>query len=68
MRISQQQRIFNLLKAHANRWVPLTTILDLRIAGYRTRISELRKQGHTIENKITMVQGIKHSWTRMVTQ
>jgi hypothetical protein len=42
--------------------VPLTRILDLRIAQYNTRISELRELGHAIQNFTGWKGPIKHSW------
>lgn len=47
-RKTQNQRILTLLETYNGEWVSLVRILDLRIANYRARISELRKQGYNI--------------------
>lgn len=65
-KITQQQRILNLLKSRPNEWVPLPQILDLHIAQYGTRIKELRASGHDIKNKTEWIAGEKHSWFRIV--
>ncbi|MCA9409529.1 MAG: hypothetical protein KC733_12620 [Candidatus Omnitrophica bacterium] len=52
----------SLFKQYPNQWIPLNTILNLRIAQYNTRISELREKGIFIENKTKVVDGVKHSW------
>ena len=53
-RRTQADRILSLLKS--SEWVDLPTILDLRVANYRARISELRKKGFRIECVITYVK------------
>src|SRR3990172_12175058 len=60
---SQRNRIYALLKENEGRRVSLSTILDLRIANYRARISELRQEGHTILcEKQRQDDGSIHSW------
>ena len=46
-RNTQSERILALLKS--KEWVGLPEILDLRIANYRARISELRNEGYDIQ-------------------
>jgi hypothetical protein len=62
---TQQQRIIELLSP--GHWVRLPRILDLRIANYRARISELRQLGWTIDCTVVGVnKGTKRlSWYRM---
>src|SRR3990172_10412360 len=62
-RQSQRNRIYALLKENEWRRVSLSTILDLRIANYRARISDLRREGHTITcEKQRQDDGSIHSW------
>src|SRR3990172_7961897 len=62
-RTSQRNRIYALLKENEGRRVSLSRILDLRIANYRARISELRQEGHTILcEKQRQDDGTIHSW------
>ena len=65
-KITQQQRILNLLKSRLNEWIPLPQILDLHIAQYGTRIKELRASGHDIKSKTEWVAGERHSWFRLI--
>jgi hypothetical protein len=65
-RLTQQNRILLLLESYGNGWCRLPVILDLRIANYRARISELRQQGHDIQCKTEWVGGIRHSLYRIV--
>jgi hypothetical protein len=68
-RETQCNRILVLLLAANGAWVPLPEILDLRIAMYTTRILELRRAGHVIENKIeTDANGRKRSWYRLASE
>lgn len=46
-------------------WVPLPAILNLRIANYRARISELRKQGQVVELKDEWINGQRKTWYRL---
>ena len=63
---TQQGRILSLLQSRES--VSLPDILDLRIANYRARISELRQQGHQILCETTEVGKIRHSCYRLVRQ
>lgn len=47
-------------------WVPLPTILNLRIANYRARISELRQQGYDVRCETEYVGKVRHSRYRLV--
>jgi hypothetical protein len=63
----QSERLIALLRAANGRWVPLTDILGLGIAQYSARIWECRKKrGLDIENRTETIQGVRHSWFRLV--
>lgn len=62
----QSEKILSLLRSAHGAWVPLPEILALCIAQYNTRIFELRKRGLNIENRTETVDGVKHSWFRLV--
>ena len=62
---SQRDRILRLLQSRAGQWVPLYEITPLA-AQYNTRIKELRERGHTIDNHTRHVDGVVHSWFRLV--
>ena len=63
-RKTQQDRILALLQS--SEWLSLPEILDLRIAKYTNRISELRQQGHIIECSTEWVGRTRHSKYRLV--
>lgn len=67
MRKTQRQRIFDLLMASPNEWVPLPKILDLGIAQFGARILETRRLGVRISNRVATVDGKRHSWYRLET-
>ncbi len=56
---TQRTRILNLLLSKP--WVLLPEILDLRIASYTRRISELREMGYDIRCETRYVDGVKSS-------
>ena len=62
---SQRDRILRLLQSRAGQWVPLYEITPLA-AQYNTRIKELRERGHIIDNHTRHVDGVVHSWFRLV--
>ncbi len=62
---SQRDRIFRLLQSRAGQWVPLYEITPLA-AQYNTRIKELRERGHIIDSHTRRVDGVVHSWFRLV--
>ena len=64
-RSSQRDRILRLFQSRAGQWVPLYEITPLA-AQYNTRIRELRERGHIIDNHTRHVDGIVHSWFRLV--
>jgi Helix-turn-helix domain len=68
MREAQCIRILNVLKGRIGNsgWVTLPEIMDPHIASYTRRISDLRQQGHNIECKTEWIDGIRHSWYRLV--
>ena len=49
-------------------WVPMPILSDVSGAyAVHSRVAELRKRGHTIENKVTRQQdGTRMSWYRLV--
>lgn len=64
IRFSQNERILVLLRTRE--WVGLPEILDLRIANYRARVSDLRERGYVILNrKEEAADGTVHSWYRL---
>lgn len=63
---TQRERILHLLLAADGGWVSLVKILELRIGQYNSRLLDLRRSGHTIENKTETVDGVRHSWYRLV--
>lgn len=66
-RLAQCDRILAFFERRPNVWIPLPEILDLRIANYRQRITEIRRKGYCIENEKRRAEdGILHSWYRLV--
>ena len=63
---TQRKRLLNLFRENPGQWVGLPKILDLRISQYSARIHELRAQGHIIDNHTRHVDGVVHSWFRLV--
>jgi hypothetical protein len=55
--------VLALLRSRTGSWVPLPEILALGVAQYGSRILELRRQGHHIENR----KQAGRSWFRLVT-
>lgn len=65
-RKSQCDRIVALLRSRAPEWVPLYEILPLA-AQYNARIWCARRElGLKIENKTEVIDGVRHSWFRLV--
>jgi hypothetical protein len=62
----QSEKIIALLRSARGAWVPLPEILALGVAQYNARIFELRKRGLDIENRTQTVDGVRHSWFRLV--
>lgn len=63
----QQQKIYDLLRNHANEWVGLPAILALGVSQYGARVLELRRMGFDIQNKcLGVVNGSKHTAFRLV--
>jgi hypothetical protein len=72
-RITQQERILQVLKAANGGWVTLVQIMTPpdgqgRIGQYTARIWDLRQQGYHIENMKEQINGVTHSWYRLVTE
>ncbi len=64
-RDSQRDRILRLLQSRAGQWLPLYEITPLA-AQYNARVKELRERGHIIDNHTRHVDGVVHSWVRLV--
>jgi hypothetical protein len=62
---TQRAAILRVLTDANGAWIPLPTILELRISQYGARIFELRGLGHRIENKSEWRAGRRHSWFRL---
>jgi hypothetical protein len=62
----QSEKILTLLRCARGAWVPLPAILALGIAQYNARIFELRRRGFNIENRTETIDGIRHSYFRLV--
>ena len=67
---NQRNRIRELFEKNPNTDISLSRILDMRIAKYSCRITELRQEGMNIVNhwKYVQVNGdkVKYSWYRYV--
>jgi hypothetical protein len=64
---SQEDKLEELFKARPGEWVPLSTILDMRISQYGRAIHSLRhKKLMNIENKTEYQKAAKvtYSWFR----
>ena len=61
----QCARILTVLQTYPGIWVPLPVILNLFIANYRARISELRRAGYPIELRNEWVNGKRHTAYRL---
>lgn len=62
---SQRAKILNLLLEAQSDWVPLPEIMACA-AQYNSRIFELRRLGHVIQNRTQHIDGMRHSWFRLV--
>ena len=60
---SQEERIARLLRARGT-WVSAVELSEISLQ-YSARIHSLRKQGVPIENKLVMVDGVKHGYFRL---
>lgn len=65
--MSHQHKILALLRYDAanHRWTSALRLVAIAL-NYRKRISELRLQGHTIENRLTYVDGTTRSEYRIL--
>ena len=66
--MTQRDRIKNLFLSRPNQEIPLTEILDMRIAQYGRVIGELRRPPYsmTILNRTKYINGVNHSWFKYV--
>jgi hypothetical protein len=64
--LSQRARILRELIAANGAEVSLLDILALHIAQYNARIHELRRAGFDIQNRVEDINGVRHSWFRLV--
>lgn len=62
---TQRDRILGLLVSARGGWVPLPEIAACAMQ-YGARIFELRGLGFKIENKVSDIGGVKHSWFRLL--
>jgi len=62
---TQRAGILRLLIDARGEWVPLPQIME-HAAQYNARIHELRHLGFTIENRTEAIDGVRHSWFRLV--
>lgn len=64
-RLTYSQRIYLALHLAEGSWVSALRLVEEGGLNYRRRISDLREQGHVIENKIEMAGNVKHSFYRL---
>ena len=70
VKVTQRDKLKGLFLRNPDEWIPLTRILSLYISQFGARIKELRTpkneggEGMSIENKLEMVDGVKHSFYR----
>ena len=64
-RSTQRVKILKVLISARGDWVPLPTILELKISQFGARIFELRRLGVRIVYRTSNVDGVKHSWYRL---
>ena len=57
MKTTQRKRLRELFESRPEQWVPLPTILEMRIAQFGARILELRRAGMNISNRVKIVNG-----------
>ncbi|MGC2331872.1 MAG: hypothetical protein WA581_10485 [Candidatus Acidiferrales bacterium] len=62
---TQRAHILRLLIDARGAWVPAPEIAGCAMQ-YNARVFELRKLGFTIENRTETVNGVRHSWFRLV--
>src|ERR1700682_1637352 len=66
-RPTQTERLVTLLRDRSPSWVPLAEILNLRISQYGARVYQARHEwGLNIESRVEIVEGKKHSFSRLV--
>ena len=63
-RVTQKDKLKGLFLRNPDEWIPLTRILSLYISQFGARLLELRADGMSIDNKLEMVEGAKHSFYR----
>jgi hypothetical protein len=62
---TQCAAILRALLAARGAWVPLPEIMACA-AQYNARVFDLRRMGLNIENRTECVDGVRHSWFRLV--
>jgi hypothetical protein len=62
---TQRSRILRLLIDAHGAWIPLPEIMAYA-AQYNARILELRRLGFNVENRTERVDGVRHSWFRLL--
>jgi hypothetical protein len=62
---TQRAAILRLLIDARGNWVPLPEIMACA-AQYNSRVFELRRLGFNIENRTECIDGVRHSWFRLI--
>jgi hypothetical protein len=66
-RATQSTLILEQLQKKAGQWVPMPELVGIsRAYAVHSRISDLRKRGHVIEHKNEHVDGLCHSFYRLI--
>ena len=66
-RPTQTERLVELLRRRSPAWVPLAEILETRISQYNARLFSARHElSLNIENRTERIDGVVHSWYRLV--
>ena len=63
--MSQREKLLRLLQEHGG-WVDMGSILELKIAQYSARDSELRRNGYRIESRVLHSNGRVRSCFRLL--
>ena len=63
---TQRARLLALLRSRGEEWIPLPEILALGFAQFGARLLEIRRDGHSILNKIEHKDGKVLSWYKLI--
>lgn len=65
--MSQNNKIYEELRRNANRWVAMPHLVNVSGSyNIHSRISNLRERGSVIENKVEKIDGVNHSYYKLV--